>query len=203
MANHTIINVGRSFGSGGGYVAQAISEKLGIPFYDNELISKAAEESGFSKDIFLKNDEKRSLFALSSFFTSGRIGYSQNYYNDDTLFRIQSEVIRRIAAEGSAVIIGRCSDYILRDLDCLDVFICAPMEFRIQRLVVNEGLDADEAESLMRRKDRTREAYYNFYTFGAWGVASNYDLCIDSSILGIDGTADCIIDFGRRAGKVR
>ena len=98
---------------------------------------------------------------------------------------------------------GRCADYILRDLDCLDVFVCAPMEYRIQRLVQNEGLDPDEAEALMRRKDRTREAYYNFYTFGAWGKADNYDLCIDSSILGIDGTADCIIDFGRRAGKIR
>ena len=202
MANHTIINVGRSFGSGGGYVAQAISEKLGIPFYDNELISKAAEESGFSKDIFLKNDEKRSLFALSSFFTSGRIGYTQNFYNDDTLFNIQSEVIRRIAAEGSAVIIGRCSDYILRDLDCLDVFVCAKEEYRIKRLVENEGLTPEEARALMAKKDRTRETYYNYYTFGTWGVASNYDLCIDSSILGIEGTADMIIDFGRKAGKI-
>ena len=202
MANHTIINVGRSFGSGGGYVAQAISEKLGIPFYDNELISKAAEESGFSKDIFLKNDEKRSLFALSSFFTSGRIGYTQNFYNDDTLFNIQSEVIRRIAAEGSAVIIGRCSDYILRDLDCLDVFVCAKEEYRIKRLVENEGLTPEEARALMAKKDRTRETYYNYYTFGNWGVASNYDLCIDSSVLGIEGTADMIIDFGRKAGKI-
>lgn len=199
---HTIINVGRSFGSGGGFIAQAVSEKLGIPFYDNELISKAAEESGFSRELFLRNDEKRSLFALSSFFTSGRIGYSQNYYNDDTLFRIQSEVIRRIAAEGSAVIIGRCSDYILRDLDCLDVFVCAKDEYRIRRLVENEGLSEEEARVLMNRKDRTRQTYYNYYTFGNWGVASNYDLCIDSSILGIDGTADAIIEFGRRAGKI-
>ena len=199
---HTIINVGRAFGSGGGFIAQAISEKLGIPFYDNELISKAAEESGFSKEILLRNDEKRSLFALSSFFTSGRIGYSQNYYNDDTLFRIQSDVIRRIAAEGPAVIIGRCSDYILRDLDCLDVFICAREEYRIRRLMENEGLREEEARTLMSRKDRTRQTYYNYYTFGNWGVAANYDLCIDSSILGIDGTADAIIEFGRRAGKI-
>jgi cytidylate kinase len=202
---NTIINVGRQFGSGGGYVAQAVGRKLGIPVYDNELISKAAEESGYSKSIFEGGEKRNSLFSMSSFFSSGRIPFGEagGFVSDDVLFRVQSEVIRNIAERGNAIIVGRCADYILRDLDCLDVFVCAPMEFRIKRLVENEHLDADEAEALMRRKDRTREAYYNFYTFGAWGVASNYDLCVDSSILGIEGTADLIIDFGRRAGKIR
>ena len=202
---NTIINVCRQFGSGGGFVAQAVGRKLGIPVYDNELISKAAEESGYSKSVFEGGEKRRSLFSMSSFFASGRLpfGESSGYVNDDMLFRIQSEVIRNIAEKGDAIIVGRCADYILRDLDCLDVFVCAPMEYRIQRLMKNEGLDRDAAEELMRRKDRTREAYYNFYTFGSWGRADNYDLCIDSSILGIDGTADCIIDFGRRTGKVR
>ena len=202
---NTIINVGRQFGSGGGYVAQAVGRKLGIPVYDNELISKAAEESGYSKSVFEGGEKRRSLFSMSSFFASGRIpfGESSGYVNDDMLFRIQSEVIRNIAQKGDAIIVGRCADYILRDLPCLDVFVCAPMEYRISRLVELEGLTTEEAEELMRRKDRTREAYYNFYTFGTWGVASNYDLCIDSSILGIEGTADCIIDFGRRAGRIQ
>ena len=201
---NTIINVGRQFGSGGGFVAKAVGSKLGIPVYDNELISKAAEASGYSKSVFEKGEERKSLFSMSSFFASGRLSYGEGgFVNDDLLFKIQSEVIRNIAEKGDAVIIGRCSDYILRDMECLDVFVCAPMEYRIRRLVENEGLDADEAEALMRRKDRTREAYYNFYTFGAWGVASNYDLCVDSSILGIDGTADFIIDFGRRAGLIK
>lgn len=199
----TIINIGRQFGSGGGYVAKAIGSRLGIPVYDNELISKAAEESGYSRSLFSKGEEKRSLFSVSSFFASGRLSYSDSgYVNDNVMFKIQSEVIRNIAAKGDAIIVGRCSDYILRDLECLDVFVCAPMEFRIKRLMENEGLDADEAEALMRRKDRTRETYYNYYTFGAWGVASNYDLCVDSSILGIEGTADFIIDFGHRAGLI-
>lgn len=199
----TIINIGRQFGSGGGFVAKAIGSRLGIPVYDNELISKAAEESGYSRSLFSKGEEKRSLFSVSSFFASGRLSYSDSgYVNDNVMFKIQSEVIRNIAAKGDAIIVGRCSDYILRDLECLDVFVCAPMEFRIKRLMENEGLDADEAEALMRRKDRTRETYYNYYTFGAWGVASNYDLCVDSSILGIEGTADFIIDFGHRAGLI-
>ncbi len=201
---NTIINVGRQFGSGGGYVAQAVGKRLGIPVYDNERISQAAEESGYSKSVFEKGEERKSLFAMSSFFASGRLSYGDSgFVNDDMLFKIQSEVIRGIAEKGDAIIVGRCSDYILRDMDCLDVFVCAPMEYRIRRLVKNEGLDPEEAEALMRRKDRTRETYYNYYTFGAWGVASNYDLCVDSSILGIDGTAEFIIDFGRRAGLIR
>ncbi len=199
----TLFTIGRSFGSGGGFIGQAIGKKLGIPFYDNELISKVAEESGYSKSLFADGEEKRSLFSMSSFFSSGRMGYiDSGYVNDNVMFKIQSEVIRSIALKGDAVIIGRCADYILRDMKCLNVFICAPEEYRIQRLMREEGLTEDEAEKLMRRKDRTRETYYNYYTFGAWGQAANYNLCVDSSVLGIEGTADYIIDYGRRAGLV-
>ena len=199
----TIITIGRSFGSGGGYIGQAIGKKLGIPVYDNELISKVAEESGYSKSLFADGEEKRSLFSMSSFFSSGRMGYiDSGYVNDNVMFKIQSEVIRSIDQKGDAVIIGRCADYILRDMKCLNVFICAPEEYRIQRLMREEGLSEDEAEKLMRRKDRTRETYYNYYTFGAWGQAANYNLCVDSSVLGIDGTAEYIIDFARRAGLI-
>ena len=200
---HTIINVGRSFGSGGGFVAKAVGSKLGIPVFDNELISKTAEESGYSKSLFAHGEEK-SLFSVSSFFASGRLSYlDRGYMNDNVLFNIQSEVIRQIADKGDAVIIGRCADYILRDRPCLNVFVCGPEEYRIGRLMENEHLSAAEAEKLMRRKDRTRETYYNYYTFGAWGQASNYHLCIDSSILGIEGTADYIIEFGRKAGLIK
>ena len=200
----TIITIGRSFGSGGGFIGQAIGKKLGIPFYDNERISKVAEESGYSKSLFADGEEKRSLFSVSSFFASSRMGViDSSYVNDNVMFKIQSEVIRSIAEKGDAVIIGRCSDYILRDMKCLNVFVCAPEAYRIQRLVQEEGLSEDEAERLMRRKDRTRETYYNYYTFGAWGQAANYNLCVDSSVLGIEGTADFIIDFGRRAGFIK
>lgn len=200
---HTIINIGRSFGSGGGYVGHAIGEKLGIPFYDNDLISKTAEEEGYSKSLFAKAEEK-SLFSFSSFFASSRLGYMDGgYVSDNVMFKIQSEVIKSIASKGDAIFIGRCADYILRDLPCFNVFVCAPDEYRIQRLVSSEGLSPDEAEKLMRRKDRTRQTYYNYYTFGQWGHASNYHLCVDSSVLGVEGTADFIIDFGRKAGLVK
>ncbi len=195
-----IINVGRQFGSGGKLVALALGKKLGIPVYDQELISKAAEQSGFSRELFAKSDEKRNLLALSSFIVDvGRFGSADNYVSDNQLFVIQSNVIRSIADKGSAIFIGRCADYILRDRPCLDVFISASDEVRIKRIAERMGITPEQAESLMQKKDRTRETYYNYFTFGNWGVASNYDLCVDSSVLGIDGTADMIIDFCHRA----
>ena len=199
--NELIINVGRQFGSGGKLVALALGRKLGIPVYDQELIAKAAEQSGFSKELFANSDEKRNLLALSSFIVDvGRFGSADNYMSDNQLFVIQSNVIRSLADKGPAIFIGRCSDYILRDRKCLDVFVTATDEVRIKRVAERMNITPEQADSLMRKKDRTRETYYNYYTFGNWGVASNYDLCVDSSVLGIEGTADMIIDFCRRAG---
>lgn len=201
-ANNIIINIGRQFGSGGKEIAMKVGEKLGINVYDNELISKAAEESGFSKELFERSDERRSMFNISSFFGAGRFGSAQNYVGDNELFKIQSEVIRGIAEKGSAIFVGRCSNYILRDLKCLDAFISAPMEERVKRVIERTGLEEEAAKARIERQDRTRQTYYNFFTFGNWGAASDYDLCVDSSLLGIDGTADFIIDFGRKAGLI-
>lgn len=198
-----IINVGRQFGSGGKQVALELGKRLDISVYDNELISKAAEASGFSKDFFKEKDEKRNLFSFSSFFST-QLGQPQNYVNENELFKIQSIVIRDIAEKESAVIVGRCADYILRDKDfTLDIFITAPLEARKERVAQRLGLSLEKAEETIARTDRKRETYYNYFTFGHWGVASNYDLCVDSSILGIDGTADYIIDFARRAGLMK
>lgn len=202
MSNHTIINIGRQFGSGGKEVASSIGAALGIQVYDNELISKAAEESGFSKELFERSDEKRSVFNLFSFFGTDRFGSAQNYVGDNELFKIQSEVIRGIAEKGPAIFVGRCSNYILRDRKCLDVFVSAPVEARVKRVMERTGLDEDEALSRIERQDRVRQTYYNFFTFGNWGSASDYDLCLDSSILGIEGTAEYIIGFGRKAGLI-
>ena len=199
---HTIINIGRQFGSGGKEVAARIGAALGIEVFDNELISRAAEESGFSKELFARNDEKKSKFSIFSLFGSERFGSSQNYVGDNELFKIQSEVIRGIAEKGPAIFVGRCSNYILRDMDCLDVFVSAPMEERIKRVSSRTGLDEDGARSKIERQDRARQSYYNFFSYGNWGAASDYDLCIDSSILGIEGTAEYIIEFGTKAGLI-
>ena len=201
MKDKIIINVGRQFGSGGRDVATALGEKLGIRVYDNELITKAAESSGFSPDVFKKKDEKRNMFPISSFFATQTFGSPKNFLNGENLFQIQSSVIRDIAEKESAVLVGRCADYILRDMDCtVDVFITAPFDIRVKRIMERSGISMEKAKDLIEKTDRKRETYYNYYTFGSWGVASNYDLCVDSSILGFGWPADFIIDFAIRAG---
>lgn len=203
MEKKIIINVGRQFGSGGKEVAIGLGKRLGIPVYDNELISKAAQDSGFSPELFRKSDEKRRPFSISSMFTGTFEPSAESYVSDKGLFQLQSEAIRNIAELGSAIIVGRCSDYILRDMGCtLDVFLTAPEQVRIGRIVERTGLSDEKAGALITSMDRNRSEYYNYYTFGNWGVASNYDLCLDMSILGIDGTADFIIEFARKAGLI-
>lgn len=201
MKKDIIITIGRQFGSGGKCVAEVLGRKLGIPVYDQELIMKAAQESGFSAEFFEKSDEKRRFFSLSSIFATAYSSETENYMSDKGLFRIQCETIRNIAGQGSAVIVGRCSDYVLRDMENkLDVFLTSPLEKRAARVAERQGIDYAKAMETVEREDRNREEYYNYYTFGNWGVASNYDLCIDSDKLGDEGTADMIIEFARRAG---
>ena len=201
MEKKIIINIGRQFGGGGLAVASELGKRLGIPVYDRELIIKAAQDSGFSAQLFEQSDEKRRLFSLSSIFTSIYSTPAENYMSDNGLFEIQCATIRKIAEQGSAIIVGRCSDYVLRDLDCkLNVFLTSPLAERVTRIRERHNLTEEKAESLILHKDKAREEYYNYFTFGNWGVASTYDLCIDSSILGIEGTAEYIIDFAKKAG---
>ena len=203
MEKKIIITIGRQFGSGGKAVAEALGKKLGIPVYDSELITRAAQESGFSKEFFTKSDEKKRLFNLSSIFAGSFIGDTENYMSDKGLFKIQSDTILSIAEQGSAIIVGRCSDYILRDMGCtLDVFLTSPAEVRARRVAERTGVTQEKAMEVIAKMDRSREEYYNYYTFGNWGVASTYDLCLDSSLLGIEGTADHIIEFAKKAGKI-
>jgi len=204
MDKKILINIGRQYGSGGRQVANSLGEKLGIRVYDNELISKAAEASGFSRELFAGSDEKKSFLSLSSLFSSNRFGgaMSNNYINDNELFRIQSEAILRLAENGSGIFIGRASDYVLREMNCMDVFISAPLENRIERVAERLSISEAEAAKAIMKNDRARESYYNYFTFGNWGVSENYDLCIDSSILGIEGTADFIIEYGKRRGII-
>lgn len=184
-----IINIGRQFGSGGKNTAEILGQKLGVTVYDTELITEAARKSGFSKDFLTTSDEDTNFFKL---------GFNNSFISNNSLFQIQSDAIRNIAEQGSAVFVGRASDYILRDMDCLDVFITSPLEVRAKRISERRGISIEEAEAFIAKKDRRREAFYNYVTFGNWGMASNYDLCIDSSILGIEGTADFIIDFAKK-----
>ena len=192
MEKKILITIGRQFGSGGKAVAEELGRRLGIPVYDDELITEAARKSGIAEEFFHKRDEKRRAL-----FIGMRSGM-----DDEVIFGIQSDVIRDLASKGSAIFVGRASDYVLRDMDCVDVFISAPLEARVKRIMERQGLSESEAEDLIERKDRGRAEYYDFFTFSKWGVASNYDLCIDSSILGISGTAELIIEFAKKRNLI-
>ena len=203
MEKKVLINIGRQFGAGGKGVAELLGSRLGIPVYDNELLQKAAAESGFSPAFFRKNDERRRVWRFGSLFSLNRASsYAPSGIDETELFKYQSQAIRDIAQQGSAIFLGRASDYVLRDMECLDVFICAPLEARVARVVERTGMSREEAEKYILKKEKARRDYYNFFTLGEWGVASNYDICLDSSVLGLDGCADLVIDFGRRCGMI-
>ena len=203
MEKKIIINIGRQFGGGGRGVAYELGRKLNIPVYDREIISQAAKDSGFGAEFFKERDEKRGFFSFTEIFANGFGGDTENYMSDRGIFKLQSQTIEKIAEQGSAIIVGRCADYILRENEnTLNVFLTSPLEVRAERIASRQGMSLENARAKALEKDKKRAEYYNYYTFGEWGVAGNYDLCIDSSILGIEGTADFIIDFARKAGKI-
>ena len=201
-----VINIGRQLGSGGKPVGEIIARRLGIKLYDKELINLAARESGLCPDIFEKADEKgrKGVFAtlvgyLRAPFAGYEGGNANNILANESLFRIQSDVIREIASRESAIFVGRCADYILRDNPrCVNVFITADEADRCARLCAREGWTPEEARSMMERTDSKRASYYNYYSSRTWGQAATYDLCVNSSVLGDEGTADLILEFVAR-----
>lgn len=194
-----VINIGRQLGSGGKEIGLRLAEMFGITCYDNELIKRAAKESGIDAGNFENSDEKkqgtRSFFSnFIPFVGSGDI-YG-NPISEETLFRIQSETIKKIAAEHSCIFIGRCADYVLRDKKrCANVFVSADYADRVKRLCLRRVITAQAAEKLIRQGDQQRSQYYNFYSDDTWGSADTYHLCINSSVFGIEGTTEFIAEF--------
>ncbi len=201
--NHTLITVGRQYFSGGRQLADTLGEMLGIKVYDNELVTEAARQSGISPELFRSSDEKRRLWGLGAVLGSDRYGILNSGINDGELFRLQSEAIRKIASEGDAIFVGRASDYVLRDMETLNIFVHAPLEFRCRRYAQANGVTLEEAESVINKTDKARAEFYNFFTFGHWGKCASYHLSVDSSVLGIEGTARLVIGFGRACGRIR
>lgn len=192
MANR-IITITRQYGSGGREVGQKLADAMGVEFYDNKLLEVAAGNSGIHKSHFEENDEKRSnsfLYLLSTTYGQGGVPF------DDALFFAQLEAIRKIASEESCVIIGRCADYALRDFTkVLNVFISAPLELRVKRAIEVYDIAEKHAEDYVKRIDKQRTSYYNYYTDKRWGQPQNYQICLDSSALGIDGTVAMLKQF--------
>lgn len=200
-----VINIGRQLGSGGRTVGEIVARRLGVRLYDKELINLAAEQSGLCPELFEKADEKESRGVLSTMIGYlrapfvGDDGGITNVLSNDALFKIQSDVIREIAARESALFVGRCADYILRENPrCVNVFITADEADRIGRIRARQGGSEEEARALMTRIDARRSSYYNYYSSRTWGVASTYHLCVNSSPLGDEGTADFILEFAAR-----
>lgn len=199
-----VITIGRQFGSGGRELGRRLADMFAIPYYDKELIAEASKESGIDPEYFEKADEKtpgsliRALTA-NLMMSGGAVG-AENALAGENIFKFQSDVIREVAHAGSCVIVGRCADYILRNEPlCIRVFIYASNDDRIDRIMRCHGAKTPkEAMEMMRKTDKKRAGYYNFYTDKCWGAATSYDLCIDSSVLGIEKTAEVIREYVRQ-----
>ena len=188
---HTVITVGREYGSGGRLIAQKAAEALGIPFFDRSIINMAAEETGLSADFIRRTEQQKTSSFLYNLYMS-----TQSLPVNDQVFIAQSEVIRRVAAEGPCIIVGRCADYVLRnqsDVDALNLFIHAPMEERIRRV------QAPDLRLYILKQDKNRAAYYEHFTDGQWGKAQNYHLAVSSG-LGLETIVRLLTDLMRDRG---
>jgi Cytidylate kinase len=202
-----IITIGRQYASGGRSVGELLAKKMGYTFFDKELVTLAAKESGLSKEFFEKTDEKKrggffsSLFGVHSNIQPG--DSNNSCLNRDMLFKIQSEIIKQLAEKQNCVFVGRCADYILRENeDIINVFITANRDDR--RLCLckyGENTSNETIDEILDKTDRQRAEYYNFFTNKRWGDAQSYHLCINSSLLGIDQTVENIAEFAQKRFK--
>lgn len=196
---HIIINIGRQLGSGGHDIGRMLALDFQAKYYDRELLNLAAKESGLSEKIFEQNDEKKGFFRgllnLGSPHVSSGSVYKSGV-SQESLFQFQSEAIKKAANEGSCVFVGRCADYVLRNLpNTVSVFVTAAMDYRVQQIMNKRHLDEDAARKFIEQGESERATYYNYYTGKKWGAAESYDLCIDSSVLGLVETEIIIAQF--------
>lgn len=194
----TIITIGREFGSAGREIGYKIADDFGIKLYDKEMLNRAAKESGICEELFEAHDEKpTNSFLYSLVMDTYSLGYSSGSYTDmpinHKVFLAQFDAIKKIASEGSCILVGRCADYALEEFDnVLTVFIHAKMEARIRRIARIYNLTDAKAKEMIQKTDKQRSSYYNYYTNKKWSDAESYDVCLDSSVLGIEGTAEAI-----------
>lgn len=203
MTGNFAITIGRQLGSGGREIGKKIAEELGIAFYDKELLQIASRESGLGKEFFEEMDEKKShsifggLLNLQNTFSDEF--YTNYYLSNETLFKIQSDVIRNLAERESCLFLGRCADYVLKDSPrCLNIFISADPEERIRRTATLRQVSETKAREIIIKTDKKRAEYYRFYSNKTWGAAESYHLCINSSVLGIEETAAFLLRFIRQ-----
>lgn len=194
----SVITISREFGSGGREIGKKLADKLGIPFYDKELLAEAAKQSGICEDLFYKHDETYTSSLLYSLVMGAYpVSNDGKLYPDMPLnhkiFLSQFEAIKSIAQKGPCVIIGRCADYVLADnFETIDFFIYGNMAEKKKRILERYDIEKNKAEDFIKKTDKRRASYYNYYSDRKWGVASHYDLCINSSEIGIDKTVELL-----------
>ena len=195
-----IISIGRQHGSGGREIARLLARELGIKCYDKEIVDEAAKHSDFSRDLINAYDEKRmSAFMLHA----GGYGLNENFRLNMQVVSAQFDAIREIASNGDCIFVGRCADYILRDRsDLVSVFILGDMDERLKCLERRQGLDVATARKKIKEVDKDRSSFYKYYSDQVWGDAQNYDLCINSSRLGVEGTVKVIMDYIKTRGLI-
>ena len=201
MSCKSIVTISREFGSGGREIGIKLAKRLGIDFYDKELISLAAKESGIDPALFERIDEHAAnslLYILSmGMFNFGQTGFSprDQISVNDQLYLLQHKIIKQLA-EKPCVIVGRCADYILRDKpNCINVFIHADIDYRMERAKKVHNIPENKVEAVVRKTDKTRSNYYQFYTEHKWGLASNYHLCINSGKMSEDRIVDVLCNY--------
>lgn len=197
----TVITIGRQFGSAGREIGQKVSEYFDIPYYDKELLSRVAKESGFCEEMLETHDERpTSSFLYNLVMDTYSFGYNASHFVDmpisHKVFLAQFDTIKKIASEGPCVIVGRCADYALNNVEnCVHIFIYGDEATKTKRIMEKYNVDASKARDMCIKKDKQRQSYYNYYSSKKWGRADSYDLCINSSILGVEGTSKLIIQY--------
>ncbi|HKM33271.1 MAG TPA: cytidylate kinase-like family protein [Lachnospiraceae bacterium] len=198
---NTVITIGRQFGSGGREIGEKVAEYFGIKCYDKELLTRAAKESGFCEEMIQNHDERpTNSFLYNLVMDTYSFGYNSTSYVDmpisHKVFLAQFDTIKKIASEGPCVIVGRCADYALAENpNCIHLFVFGDEENKVKRIMEKYSLTENKAKDMMIKKDKQRQSYYNYYSSKKWGRADSYDLCINSSILGVDGTVKLIVQY--------
>ena len=196
----TIITIGRQYGSGGREIGKKLAEKLGIPYFDKELLARVAKESGFCEEMIRNHDERpTNSFLYNVVMDTYSFGYNTAFVDmpmSQKVFLAQFDTVKKIAEEGACVIVGRCADYALSEYpNCLNLFIYGKEDAKAERISERQNVSLSEAREMCVKRDKQRQSYYNYYSNKKWGRADSYDLCIDSGKLGVDGTVDFIIEF--------
>ena len=198
---NTIITIGRQFGSAGRESGEKVAAYFGIKCYDKELLTRAAKESGFCEEMIQNHDERpTNSFLYNLVMDTYSFGYNSSAFVDmpisHKVFLAQFDTIKKIADEGACIIVGRCADYALADRDnVVNLFIYGDEEVKVARIMQKYNLSQAKAKDMIIKKDKQRQSYYNYYSSKKWGRADSYDLCINSSVLGIEGTVKLIIQY--------